>query len=414
MNDRLSPPAGLAWSRINRWFLRGRVFRIAIQVRMLALASVGVLLTIFGWWCIAKVFEKFDSPDVAALVKSYETCPWSTADGGHAPIHNPLQPRRSPQSSGPELGAPPNDAVYDPWARLTAPAMQLFDLARTFSGAVFLLLCIVWSAAVWALFGGALTRSAVVQLTREEPATLGAALGHAAKRWISYFSAPLLPLAAMSLVCCGLFLLGLLMRMSVLLAAVGWPLALLGGVVMALAAAGVVVGWPLMHSTISAEGSDGFDAVSRSYSYVFQRPLHYLFYGILALILGSLGLFVVELFADAVWQLSAWGVSWGSGQSLMEKALGGGLGFSRVDVWGVKLISFWLGSVKLVVLGFAFAYFWSAASAVYLLLRYDADGVELDEVYRDVAEVAYGLPPLAPDAAGVPTVPTNETPPAAT
>lgn len=410
MNDRLSPPAGLAWSRIYRWFLRGRVFRIAIQVRMLALASVGVLLTIFGWWCIAQVFEKLDSPDVAALVKSYESCPWSTLDGGYAPIHNPLQPKRSPHLSGPELGAPPNDAVYDPWARLTSPALQLFDLARTFGGAAFLSLCIVWSAAVWALFGGALTRSAVVQLTREEPATLGAALGHAAKRWISYFSAPLLPLAAMMLVCCGLFLLGLLMRMSVLLAAVGWPLALLGGIVMALAAAGGVVGWPLMHSTISAEGSDGFDAVSRSYSYVFQRPLHYLFYGILALLLGSLGLFVVELFADAVWRLSAWGVSWGSGRSLIEKALNDGSGLSKVDAWGAKLISFWLGCVKLVVLGYAFAYFWSAASAVYLLLRYDADGVELDEVYRDVAEVAYGLPPLVPDAAGVPTVPASETP----
>ena len=224
-----------------------------------------------------------------------------------------------------------------------------------------------------------------MQLTREEPATLGAALGHAAKRWISYFSAPLLPLTAMLLVCGGLFLLGLLMRMSILLAAVAWPLALLGGIVMALAATGVVVGWPLMHSTISAEGSDGFDAVSRSYSYVFQRPLHYLFYGILALLLGLLGLLVVEFFAAAVWQLSAWGVSWGSGGKLMEKALSDGIGLSKVDAWGAKLISFWFGCVKLVVLGYAFAYFWSAASAVYLLLRYDADGVELDEVYRDAA-----------------------------
>ncbi|MBA4017371.1 MAG: hypothetical protein C0483_09380 [Pirellula sp.] len=413
MNDQLSPPAGLAWSRINRWFLRGRVFRLAIQVRMLVLASVGVLLTIFGWWCLAKVFEKLDSPDVKALVKSYESCPWSTTGGGYAPISNPLQPKRSPELSGPELGAPPNDAVYDPWARLTAPALQLFNLSRTFSGAAFLALCLVWNAAVWALFGGALTRSAVVQLTREEPATLGAALGHAGRRWISYFSAPLLPLGAMFLVCCGLFVLGLVMRMSVLLAAVAWPLALLGGIVMALAATGVVVGWPLMHSTISAEGSDGFDAVSRSYSYVFQRPLHYLFYCVLALLLGLLGLTVVELFAGAVWQLSAWGVSWGSGQPLMEKTLAGGLGLSRFDASGAKLISFWFGCVKLVVLGYAFAYFWSAAAAIYLLLRYDADGVELDEVFRDEAEVAYGLPPLVPDPAGVPTVPANESTPGA-
>ena len=98
----------------------------------------------------------------------------------------------------------------------------------------------------------------------------------------------------------------------------------------------------------------------------------------------------------------------------MDKALSDGIGLSKIDAWGAKLISFWFGCVKLVVLGYAFAYFWSAASAVYLLLRYDADGVDLDEVFRDEAEIAYGLPPLVPDAAGVPTVPANETPPAAT
>ncbi|MGC3969055.1 MAG: hypothetical protein QM775_17340 [Pirellulales bacterium] len=82
MSQDIRRSTGLAWDRIGRWFFRGRIFRIAIQVRMLTLASLGVLLTIAGWWATGKVFENFDSPDVKALVRSYESCPWKTKFGG--------------------------------------------------------------------------------------------------------------------------------------------------------------------------------------------------------------------------------------------------------------------------------------------------------------------------------------------
>ena len=410
MSNDIRRSTGLAWDRIGRWFFRGRLFRIAIQVRMLTLASLGVLLTIAGWWAVGQVFDNFDSLDVKALVRSYESCPWKTRTGGFTVLGFGVG---GGLGNGPALGAPPNDSVVDPWHRLTAPVLQFYELTRTFGGCAFLLICIVWAAAVWGLFGGALTRSALVQLSREEPATLPHALGHAAKRWISYFSAPLLPIAAVLLVTLGLFLLGLIMRASVFVAALGYPLALLGGIVMALAMAGLSVGWPLMHATISAEGSDGFDAVSRSYSYVFQRPLHYLFYGFLAVLLGVLGLIVVDLFARGVWQLTTWSVSWGSGGGLMRKAIFN-TGLSGSDAWGANVLDFWNGCVRLVVGGYAFAFFWTAVSAAYLLLRYDADGAEPDEIYRQDGDAAYGLPTLVKDAAGVPTVPANEVVPPTT
>ena len=167
-----------------------------------------------------------------------------------------------------------------------------------------------------------------------------------------------------------------------------------------------------MHATISAEGSDGFDAVSRSYSYVFQRPLHYLFYGVLAAVMGVLGLFVVEFFAGAVWYLTAWSISWGSGNELIGRVMDRDPTLGRTDQWGAEIINFWHGGIRLIVIGYAFAYFWTAVSAVYLLLRFDADGAELNQVYFDEADATYGLPPLAKDAAGVPVVPPTE-PPAA-
>ena len=48
-----------------------------------------------------------------------------------------------------------------------------------------------------------------------------------------------------------------------------FPLVLLGGLAMAVALFGMI-GWPMIHATLSAEGSDSFDALSRSYSYVYR------------------------------------------------------------------------------------------------------------------------------------------------
>ncbi len=67
--------------------------------------------------------------------------------------------------------------------------------------------------------------------------------------------------------------------------------------------------WP----TISAEGTDSFDALSRSYSYTYQRPVHYLFYAAVAGILGMLAWVVVIIFANGVITYSYWAASWGSG-----------------------------------------------------------------------------------------------------
>ena len=46
-------------------------------------------------------------------------------------------------------------------------------------------------------------------------------------------------------------------------------------------AVGLAAGWPLMWPTISSEGTDAFDALSRSYAYVYQRPLAYLLYAVI-------------------------------------------------------------------------------------------------------------------------------------
>ncbi|MCE9555574.1 MAG: hypothetical protein K8T91_19675, partial [Planctomycetes bacterium] len=228
----------------------------------------------------------------------------------------------------------------------------------------------------------------------------------ALRHWLDYFTAPLYPLLGVMLLTLLVMVLGVVARIDVgaFVAAVFWPLALLAGLLMAALLLGLFFGWPLMFSTVSVEGNDAFDALSRSYAYVFQRPLHYLFYGLVAAVLGTLGYFLVAFFSEAVIHLTTWAASWGSGNARMS-VLTGFPDPTKIasDSYAVSIFAFWHALVRLIAAGFAISYLWSATTAIYLLLRRDVDAAEMDEVQLEQDE-RFGLPPLTTDERGVPGV----------
>ena len=142
---------------------------------------------------------------------------------------------------------------------------------------------------VWGLFGGAITRIAALKFTRDEAPGLLAALKHAARKvavvqlaaagrpgWAGVFAIQLV-------------VLGWLMqsrRPGACWPASVWPFVLLLGLLMAILLLGALVGWPLMWATVSVEGTDAFDALSRSYAYTYHRPLRLLWYVLFAALLG--------------------------------------------------------------------------------------------------------------------------------
>ena len=427
------PLREIAWRDIFPWLLLIRSFRISIQVGHLLLAAAGVLLTIFGWWALAYTFSGTNEEPLKDWLKpNYQSCPWRERDEawpwktqGPWPDleavqivpQQALDPARHKlwQSSPPQLGRYPSNPFLGPWRQLRAPFRQLFDRKLGITGLAFLLCCCLWAAAVWAFFGGAITRRAALQLGREENIGLRAALRYAAGKWGSYFCAPLLPLLGVLIFAIPLLVLGLLMQFDagLLLAGIVWPLALVASILMALLLLALLFGWPLMWPTISTEGTDSFDALSRSWSYVYHRPLHYLFYAAVVTGLGGLGWLLVAYFADWVAYLPAWAASWTAGNDRMDDIFGGSASLSTMGRWGAKLIYFWDGCVRLVALGFVYSFFWTASTAIYFLLRRDDDGTDLDDVHVEAADQAYGLPPLEKDAAGVPVVPKSEQTPAA-
>jgi hypothetical protein len=143
---------------------------------------------------------------------------------------------------------------------------------------------------------------------------------------------------------------------------------------MTLILAGLAAGWPLMHAAVAAESQDGFDALSRSYAYVYQRPGRYAAYLALSWLIGLAGLVVVGLVSHSAVSLAEWALSWTApAEPLGTLFQTGALADSRPSI---MLHAFWLGVVSVLAHGWVYAYFWSASALVYLLIRHDVDGTE--------------------------------------
>ena len=395
----------VAWSEICPWLNIFRVFRIAVGFRVLTLATVGLLLTVGVWGLIAAILGPGSKTDTAQWINQHikenlQVVTEAVPDEPGLPEW-PVADIDTPDAE--ESRAPIVDSVVTVWLQLTEPLRRVL----TASGweVLCLLLFGLTSLAIWAFFGGAITRIASVELACGERVPMAAALRFACARFWGYFTAPLVPLGAIILLGIPIWFLGVIIwfgNVGVLLVSFFWFLALLAGFIMTLFLVGLLFGWPLMWGTISTEGTDSFDALSRSYAYVFQRPLHFLFYTLVATVLGALGWLLVWNFAACIIQLTYWSASWGCGGDRIAQLATldgvGGVGFA--------ILNFWVQCVKFIAVGFIYGYFWVAASAIYLLLRRDVDATEMDEVYleEDAAEETYGLPPLATDETGAPVV----------
>lgn len=405
MSNERGPLREISWRDVCPWLILFRTFRIAIGVQVLLLASLGATATSAGWFLSEAIFVREDDrdkdPSFMAVVDANKQWPWEANAASVSPTGE----------GGLTVQADRILGYYQ--QKFVEPFRNVFRVEVTLVKSAYFLFGGLWTLAVWSFFGAAITRIAVMRLGCEERIGLKEALSHACRRFGAYFAAPITPLIAVALLTIPLLLLGLLMKLDVgvFIAGFLWLLVVLDGLVMGVLLVGLLFGWPLMWGTISAEGSDSFDALSRSYNYTFQRPLHYLFYVIVALLFGVLCFFLVQLFSQMVINLGYWGVSWGTGNERVADIFGmseGGAQREGVAGFGAGVISVFTDLVRLFVGGFTFAFFWCVASAVYLLLRYNVDQTEFDEIWLEEHEQRYELPTLKPDESGVPQLEKEE------
>lgn len=390
----------VAWLEIFPWIRIAKAFPLAISVRALVFGALGVLLTSLGW-CVIGGSLQTDSP-ATEWMEPYVVHPWKAVTDDIVPnrppdvLHRTGEPKPCVVAQTLWDGNP----MYTSWAMLTRPALDGLSttgLSQTPPRAIAcVLLSGLWAAMVWALFGAAICRGAAVQWAADERIGWGSALRFALRKWMSYCAAPLMPIAGALMLASVILALGWIMQFNIglLVAGLAWPLVLIAGFIMAVLLLGALLGWPLMWGAISVEGSDAFDALSRSYAYTFQRPLHYLFYIVVASVIGWLGWLLVQNFAAGIIWLGYWAAGWGSGVERIDSILGGGEPLAGFGHAGAMLVRFWTGCVKLLAVGYLFSYFWTASTVIYLLLRRDVDHAELDEVFLD-ADLSEPTPELA-------------------
>jgi hypothetical protein len=226
-----------------------------------------------------------------------------------------------------------------------------------------------------------------------------------------------------------------------------WFVVLGIGLIMTVLLVGLV-GWPMIHATLSAEGSDSYDALSRCYSYVLQRPWSYLWYAGVSIAYGAVIVFFVGLVGSLSVYLGKWGVSqtpltqywnrdpgylfiyaptsygWrdlllqGSPVAEGSTAVSQQLidqytqkpDFHGFNYIGPVLVAFWLYLVFLMMIGFGYSYFWSMSTIIYLLMRRKVDDTDIDEVYLEEEEEESYTAPVAPSTSSPQSPASGSTP----
>jgi hypothetical protein len=380
----------VSWRDLLPWLVIVRAVREAFRAPMMAFAIAGALLTPIGWR-VAEVLlprESVAEAEMAALVARNRGWTHSSATPFSARANETERVRTIGGAVDRALALPLD--LAERFTILSGPLRRLFTGPPRFRELAYLLTGSLWSILIWAIFGGAIARMAAVSLGREDRLGAVAALKETLRKLGSLLAAPLMPMAAALLIAAGLALAGLLLRADFGAIVVGttWALVLVAALVMALLLIGLLFGWPLMWATIGAEGSDAFDALSRSFAYTYQRPLNYLAYAVIAACLGALGYLGVSFLTTAVEELAWWSAAWGAGEQRIAEVrlavdgafhngVGGSLGF------GVAMIRIAVGALRLVSVAYGYSFFWCAATAIYLLLRSDVDRTEFDEIYSE-------------------------------
>jgi len=281
---------------------------------------------------------------------------------------------------------------------------------------------------IWAIFGGAIARIAAVHVARDEKLSVRAALAFSLGKFLSFVSAPLIPLVIVLIVGLVPLLAGVLSSIpyigpvfNILMGAL-FILLLAAGFVMTLVLLGTFGGFNLMYPTIAVEGSDSFDAISRSFSYVYARPWRMLLYTLVAIIYGALCYLFVRLFiflmlslthhfvgagmwADAPSTEPLWSVMWPG----PTERLSYDIDFLTLrwdqDLAAI-LTAFWVYLAVGMLGAFAISFYFTANTIIYYLMRHEVDATELDDVYLEQSEEDFAdatAPPATATAAPIGT-----------
>jgi hypothetical protein len=271
---------------------------------------------------------------------------------------------------------------------------------------IYCIIFLVIYLAVMSIAGGAICRIAALQFARGEKPGLTEALRFSTQRFTSFFLAPLTPIGIIIVPVAFIIILGLIGNIpwvGELLIGISMPLALISGALITVVSIGMLAGFNLMYPAVAYDGSDCFDSISRSFSYVYTKPWRMGFYTAIAAVYGAVSYTFVRIFAlilllathlflelgvfvensDNVGKLTA---IWPK-PSLIKL-----ISYNKVAAtnWTESVASFLIYLFLLAVVGlvvsFIISFYFSANTIIYSLMRYKVDNTALEDIYTPYDE----------------------------
>ncbi len=165
---------------------------------------------------------------------------------------------------------------------------------------VYSVIYFILIAMVVSISGGAICRSAALEFARGEKPGLTESLGFGLKKFKSLITAPLVLTAITTGFGTVVYMAGLIGNIRYageLFIALTLAAALVFGLLTLLFLIGSIAGANLIFPVVAYEGSDGYEAISRSFCYVYTHPWWMFCYTAIAAAFGTVSYLFVRLFA---------------------------------------------------------------------------------------------------------------------
>ena len=295
---------------------------------------------------------------------------------------------------------------------ITGVVENIIDFFRAMVWAILyhFIYCIIYFAIILAVIsvaGGAVCRITALQFAKGEKPGLTEALRFSTKRFVSFFTAPLAPVCIIIFIGIFILLLGLTGNIPYageLLVGISMPFVLIAGALITVILIGAFAGFNLLFPAVAYDGSDCFDAISRSFSYVYAKPWRMLLYTAVAAIYGSICYVFVRFFVFLMLIVTRWFLEiaiWtqNSGREFDKlsviwprpefmKLLGSPVSATRIwsETTGAFLVHIFLLIVVGLLVSFIISFFFSANTIIYALMRYKVDNTAIDDIYMQFAE----------------------------
>jgi hypothetical protein len=272
------------------------------------------------------------------------------------------------------------------------------------------------SLSLWALFslvmlafaGAAICRLSALELAGIERAPLQDVFLFAIRRLGVFIKTPLAPfviLLAFGIVMAVIALLGAIPFIGPVLIGLIFFVFLGIAFVLMLLLLGVLGGFHLLYPAIAVEDADAFDAMSRSFAYVYARPWRLVIYTLLSLVYGAITFLFVSFVVYLIFLITHTFVGWG--MNLFGSHFGAMSGVPALQTiwpepqflrfttpvnwyamnWPEAIGSFcmhiWFYFFITAIWAYVVSYYFSSHTILYLLLRRSVDGQNLTDVHLE-------------------------------